>query len=94
MCDHFNEILVYSFGSTSVSNPERNAFDKIIPFKVKIKLDILKLEGNIDTPVIDNWIQQLESYFYENQLFEVEKVTIESLNMSIFSTLLMEKYFN
>ena len=56
--------------------------DKIIPFKVQMNLDILNLEGKIDTESIDNWVQQLESYYLVNQLFEVEKITIASLKMS------------
>ena len=47
-----------------------------------MNLDILNLEGQIDTESIDNWVQQLESYFVVNQLSEVENITIMALNMS------------
>ena len=47
-----------------------------------MNLDILNLEGNIDVESVDNWVDQLESYYAVNQLFEVEKITIASLNMS------------
>ena len=56
--------------------------EKISPFKVKMNLDILNLEGNIDVESIDNWVQQLESYYSMSQLSEAEKVTIASLKMS------------
>ena len=56
--------------------------DKISPFKVQMNLDIPNLEGNIDAESIDNWVQQLESYYSMNQLFEAENITIASLKMS------------
>ena len=55
--------------------------DKIIPFKVKMNMDILNLEGKIDTEFFDNWVQQLESYYSMNQLSEAGKSTIASLKM-------------
>ena len=42
--------------------------DKIIPFKVKMNLDIPNLEGKIDADSVENWVQQLESYYFVNQL--------------------------
>ena len=56
--------------------------DKISPFKMKMNLDIPNLEGNIDAESTDNWIQQLEFYYYVNQASEAEKITIVSLKMS------------
>ena len=56
--------------------------DKISPFKVKMNLDILNIEGNIDMEYVDNWVQQLESYYAMNQLFKAENITISSLKMS------------
>ena len=47
-----------------------------------MNLDILNLEGNMNAEFIDNWVQQLESYYYVNQLSEAEKITIASLKMS------------
>ena len=60
----------------------RPHFDKIIPFKVQMNIDIPNIEGNIETKSIGNWVQQLESYYSMNKLSEVEKITIASLNMS------------
>ena len=47
-----------------------------------MNLDIPNLEGNIGMASIDNWVQQLESYYSVNQLSEAKKITIASLNMS------------
>ena len=60
----------------------RPHFDKIIPFKVKMILDIPNIEVNIDVESVDNWVQQLESYYFVNQLSEAENITIASLKMS------------
>ena len=46
-----------------------------------MNLDIPNLEGKIDAEFVDNWVQQLESYYLVNQLSEAEKITIASLNM-------------
>ena len=51
MYEHFNNILAWITNSifmTSIRNPMRIEFDKVIPFKVQMKLDIPNLEGNID----------------------------------------------
>ena len=69
-----------NFGESST----RHHSDKINPFKVKINLDILNLEGNIDAESIDNWVQQLESYYAVNQISEDKKITIASLKISTF----------
>ena len=58
--------------------------DKISPFKVQMNLDIPNLEGNINTESIDNWVQQLESYYMVNQLSEAKNITITSLKMSTY----------
>ena len=60
----------------------RSHSNKISPFKVQMNLDIPKIEGNIDAEFVDNWVQQLESYYAVNQLSESEKITIVSLKMS------------
>ena len=55
-----------------------------------MNLDILNLEGNIDEESVGNWVQQLESYYSMNQLFEIEKITIASLKMSTSEHFLWE----
>ena len=57
-------------------------FDKVSAFKVQMKLDIPNLEGNIEKEYVDNWIQQLESYFSINQISEAKKLTLRYLKMS------------
>ena len=46
-----------------------------------MNLDIPNLEGKIDAEFVDNWVQQLESYYSMKQLSESEKITIASLKM-------------
>ena len=46
-----------------------------------MNLDILNREGKIDTESVDNWVQQLESYYFVNQILETENITIASLKM-------------
>ena len=83
MFTQFRNIL-NCFSLTSGESSTFPHFDKIIPFKVKMNLYIPNLEGNIDVASVDNWVQQLKSYHAVNQLFEVEKITIESLKMSTY----------
>ena len=49
-----------------------------------MNLDISNLEGKIDAESVDNWVQQLESYYSMNQLLEAWNITIGSLNMSTY----------
>ena len=49
-----------------------------------MNLDIPNLEGNIDTEFVENWVQQLESYYFMIKLSEAKKITIASLKMSTF----------
>ena len=77
----FNEILLRvtaNFGESSTWSHS----NKISPFKVQMNLDIPNLGGNIDAESIDNWVQQMESYYVVNQLSEAENITMASLNMS------------
>ena len=57
MYEPFNQILSWITNSiclTSIRNPMRIDFDKVIPFKVQMKLDIPNLEGNIEEEYVDN----------------------------------------
>ena len=47
-----------------------------------MNLDIPNLEGKINIESVDNWVQQLESYYSVNQLSEEGKIIIASLKMS------------
>ena len=65
MFSQFIEILMRfttNFGESST----RSRYNKINPFKVQMNLDIPNLEGKIDVESIDNWVQQLESYYAVN----------------------------
>ena len=68
--------------SNSEESSTRPNFDKMSPFKVQMNLDTPNLEGKIDGESINNWVQQLESYYSVNKLFEEENITIASLKMS------------
>ena len=83
MFSQFSEILL-KVTANSMESSTQSHYDKIITFKVKMNLDIPNLEGNIDRESVDNWVQQLESYFVVNQLSEEKNITIASLNMSTF----------
>ena len=83
MFAQFNEILL-RFASTSRESATRHCYDKIIPFKVQMNLDIPNFEGKIDAESVDNWVQQLESYYAVNQLSEAKNITIASFKMSNF----------
>ena len=50
-----------------------------------MNFNIPNLEGKIDAESIDNWVQQLDSYYSMNQLSEEENITISSLKMSTFA---------
>ena len=41
-------------------------------------MDILNLEGKIDVEFVDNWVQQLESYYIVNQLSEAKNMAEEA----------------
>ena len=49
-----------------------------------MNMDTPNIEGNIGVESVDNWVQQLESYYYVNQLLEIENITIASLKMSTY----------
>ena len=83
MFTQFSEILMRVTSNSRESSTQHHS-DKIISFKVQMNLDIPNLEGKIDAESIDNWVQQLESYYAVNQLSEAEKITIASLHMSTF----------
>ena len=72
------------FTSTSVESLMISQYDKIIPFKVKMNLDILNFEGNIDVKFVDNCVEQLESCNFVNELYKEKNTTITSLEMSNF----------
>ena len=67
MFSQFNDILIW-FASNFKESSIQTHFDKIIPFKVQMNMEIQNIEGKIDVESIDNWVQRMESYYSVNQL--------------------------
>ena len=83
MFSQFNKILMRVTTNSGESSMQPHS-NKIIPFKVQMNMDIPNLDKKIDTESVDDWVQQLESYYSVNQLSEAENITIASLKMSTF----------
>ena len=81
MFTQFSDILMRVTTNYEKSSMWPHSY-KISPFKVKMNMDISNLEGKIDMESIDNWVQQLESYYAMNRLSEEDNITILSLKMS------------
>ena len=81
MFTQFSEILLRVIANSGESSTRPHS-DKISPFKVQMNLDIENIKGKVDAKSIENWVQQLESYYFVNQLSKVENITIAYLNMS------------
>ena len=81
MFSQFNKILT-QFALASIGSSMRPHTDKISPFKAQMNMDIPNLEGKFNIESIENWVQQIESYYSMNQHTKAEKITIASLKMS------------
>jgi hypothetical protein len=53
----------------------------IAPFKVQINFDIPIFEGQIDTDVVDKWLNLLEGYFFVHNFSNREKITFALLKV-------------
>ena len=53
----------------------------IAPFKVKIKFYIPIFEGNIDTDVVDKWLNLLEGFFSFHNFSNKENITFALLKV-------------
>jgi hypothetical protein len=53
----------------------------VAPFKVKINFDIPIFEGQIDTDVVDKWLNLLEGYFFVHNFSNREKITFSLLKV-------------
>jgi hypothetical protein len=51
------------------------------PFKVQINFDIPIFEGQIDTYVVDKWLNLLEGYFFVHKFSNREKITFALLKV-------------
>ena len=76
MMDNFVKILQrLPTGDASSSS------EGITPFKVQINFDIPIFEGQIDTDVVDKWLNLLEGYFYVHNFLNKEKITFALLKV-------------
>jgi hypothetical protein len=74
MMDSFTQILrQLPTGDTSYSSGGAS------PFKVQINFDIPIFEGQIDTDVVDKWLNLLEWYFFVHNFSNREKITFALL---------------
>jgi hypothetical protein len=53
----------------------------IPPFKVHINFNIPIFEGQIDTDVVDKWLNLLEGYFYVHNFSNRENITFALLKV-------------
>jgi hypothetical protein len=53
----------------------------VAPFKVQINFDIPIFEGQIDTDVVDKWLDLLEGYFYVHNFSNKENITFALLKV-------------
>jgi hypothetical protein len=51
------------------------------PFKVQINFDIPIFEGQIDTDVVDKWLNLLEGYFSVHNFLNRENITFALLKV-------------
>jgi hypothetical protein len=51
------------------------------PFKVQIKFDIPIFEGQIDSDVVEKWLNLLEGYFFVHNFSNREKITFALLKV-------------
>ena len=77
MMDNFVQILRW-LPTGDASCLSRGAY----PFKVQINFDVSIFEGQIDTYVVDKWLNMLEGYFFVHNFFDREKITYVLLKVS------------
>ena len=76
MMDNFAQILRrLPTGEASSSNGAAT------PFKVQINFDIPIFEGQIDTDVVDKWLNLLEGYFSIHNFLNRENITFALLKV-------------
>jgi hypothetical protein len=73
MMDSFAQILRTGNASSSSGG--------IAPFKVQINFDIPIFKGQIDTDVVDKWLNLLEGYFSVHNFLNREKITFALLKV-------------
>jgi hypothetical protein len=76
MMDSFAQIL-WRLPTSDASSLSGGA----APFKVQINFDIPIFEGQIDTDVVDKWLNLLEGYFSIHNFSNREKITFALLEV-------------
>jgi hypothetical protein len=76
MMDSFAQIL-QQLPTCNTSSSSRGP----APFKVQINFDIPIFEGQIDTDVVDKWLNLLEGYFSVHNFSNREKITFVLLKV-------------
>ena len=80
MMDNFAQILQrLPRGDTSASNGYSG---NATPFKVQVNFEIPIFEGQIDTDVVDKWLNLLEGYFSIHDFSSREKIIFALLKAS------------
>jgi hypothetical protein len=88
MMDSFTQILRW-LPTSDTSSSSGGA----TPFKVQIKFDIPIFEGQIDTDVVDKWLNLLEGYFSVHNFLNREKITFALLKVVPHVKDWWEKFF-
>jgi hypothetical protein len=76
MMDSFAQILRRLSTSDASSSS-----GSVAPLKVQINFDIPIFEGQIDTDVVDKWLNLLEGYFFVHNFSNREKITFALLKV-------------
>ena len=76
MMDSFTQILQWPQTGDASSSSRGD-----VPFKVKINFDIPIFESQIDTYVVDKWLNLLEGYFYVHNFSNRKRLLLHSLKM-------------
>jgi hypothetical protein len=76
MMDSFAQIL-RRLRTDDASSSSRG----VTPFKVQINFDIPISEGQIDTDVVDKWLNLLEGYFFVHKFSNRENITFVFLKV-------------
>lgn len=77
--DNVSQIFLQpSAGEVSSS---KNHFRGITPFKVQVNFEVIIFEGQIDTNVIDKWLNLFEGYFSVHNFYNRENITFSLLKV-------------
>ena len=83
MLQQFTQILQQLQVGNHASSSANQSFGAPTPFKVQVNFDIPIFEGKINSDAVENWLDQLTSYFSVNQFTDKEKITFSLLKSSL-----------